>query len=323
MRDAGPGGVLIVVVNYRSAALTIDCLRSLEPEVGPLGARAIVVEGGSGDDSAEVLAAAIAERGWSGWASILPLDRNGGFAFANNRAIEAALRSADPPRYVLLLNPDTVVRPGALAALVAFLDDRPGVGIAGSRLEGPDGAPQHSAFRFHSVLSELEHGLRLGLASRLLARWRAPLPLPEGACAVDWVSGASMLVRREVFGAIGLLDEDYFMYYEETDFCLRARRAGWPCWYVPGSRVVHLVGGCSGVADAARARRRRPAYWFRSRRRYFLTHHGRLKTTLADLAWASGYALYRLRRPIQGVPDEDPEHLLGDFLRHNFLRARR
>ncbi|HWE37748.1 MAG TPA: glycosyltransferase family 2 protein [Isosphaeraceae bacterium] len=323
MGDAGPGGLLIVIVNYRSAALTIDCLRSLEPQVGPAGARVVVVEGGSGDDSAEVLAAAIVGRGWSGWASVLPLEHNGGFAFANNRAIEAASRSAEAPRYVWLLNPDTVVRPGALTALVEFLEGHPEVGIAGGRLEDADGTPQHSAFRFHSVLSELEHGLRLGLTTRLLARWRAPLPLPEGPCAVDWVSGASMIVRREVFEAVGLLDEGYFMYYEETDFCLRARRAGWPCWYVPGSRVVHLVGGCSGEADPSRARRRRPAYWFHSRRRYFLNHHGRLKTTLADLAWASGYALYRLRRPIQGVPDEDPEHLLGDFIRHNFLAARR
>ena len=128
-----------------------------------------------------------------------------------------------------------------------------------------------------------------------------------------------MIVRREVFQAIGLLDDSYFMYYEEVDFCLRARRAGWPCWYVPGSRVVHLVGKSSGVTDRDAPRRRLPAYWFRSRRRYFLSNHGIAKTVLADLAWASAFASYRLRHVLLGRPDRAPEGMLADFIRYNFI----
>ena len=118
--------------------------------------------------------------GWGGWATIQPLEQNGGFAAGNNAAIRPALATADPPRYVLLLNPDTIVRPGAVRALVEFMEDRPDVGIAGSRLEEPDGTPQRSAFRFPSVLGELEGGLRLGLASRLLARWVVAPAVPAG-----------------------------------------------------------------------------------------------------------------------------------------------
>jgi GT2 family glycosyltransferase len=231
--------------------------------------------------------------------------------------------ASDPPRYVLLLNPDTIVRPGALRELFAFMEDRPDVGIAGSRLEGPDGTPQRSAFRFPSILGELEGGVRLGLLSRLLSRWVVAPEVPEVPGATDWVSGACMIVRGAVFEEIGLMDEGYFMYYEEVDFCRRARRASWPCWYVPMARVVHLGGRSSGVDDRRAARGRRPSYWFHARRRYFLNHHGRFSMALADLAWSLGYATYRLRRPVQRKPDTDPERLLWDFIRFNFLLAKR
>ena len=317
--------LLIVIVNYRTADLTIDCLRSLQDEVGSLdGTRVVVTDNASGDDSVARLATAILENGWGDWATILPLDQNGGFAYGNNAAIRPALQEADPPCFVLLLNPDTIVRPGALKALVVFMEGRPDIGIVGSRLEEPDGTPQQSAFRFPSVLGELEGGVRLGPVSRLLHRWAAFQPIPEEPGPVDWVAGASMIIRRQVFESIGLLDEGYFMYFEEVDFCRRARRAGWPCWYAPSSRVVHLVGQSSGVTDprAVPERKRLPGYWFLARRRYFLSHHGRIKTLLADLAWSLGYVSYRARRLLQRRPNTDPRLLLWDFIRFNFLLAR-
>lgn len=315
--------LLIVIVNYRSAGLAVDCLRSLEPEVAHLpGVRAVVVENCSGADQAERLSAAIADHGWGGWASLVVADRNGGFAAGNNVAIAPALASADPPRLVWLLNPDTVVRPGACAAMAGFLGRRPDVGMVGSRMEDPDGTPQVSAFRFPSVLGELEGGLRFGPATRLLSGHTTAPPVPEAECPTDWVAGASLMVRREVFEAVGLLDEGYFMYFEEVDFCLRARRAGWPCWYVPAARVVHLVGQSSGIQVGAE-KKRRPAYWFVARRRFFLRNYGRARTLAADLAHATAYATYRVRRFLQRKPDTDPKWMLRDFLRHNFLPVRR
>jgi N-acetylglucosaminyl-diphospho-decaprenol L-rhamnosyltransferase len=138
----------------------------------------------------------------------------------------------------------------------------------------------------------------------------------------DWVAGASLIVRRAVFDAVGLLDSAYFLYFEEVDFCRKAARAGWPCWYVPASRVVHLVGQSSGVTDTRKPARRVPRYWFESRRRYFRGAHGSLYTLLADVAWVTGFALWRLRRFVQRKPDTDPPHLLWDFLRYNYLPAR-
>jgi hypothetical protein len=315
--------LLIVIVNYRTAELTQDCLRSLQDEVGTVaGTRVVVTDNASGDDSVAQLEAAVHAHGWGPWATIRPLERNGGFAAGNNAAIRPALAEADPPRYVLLLNPDTIVRPGAIRALVEFMESRPDVGIAGSRLEEPDGRPQQSAFRFPTVLGELEGGLRFGPASRVLDRWVITPRVPEGPRPIDWVAGACMIIRREVIEAAGLMDEGYFMYFEEVDFCHRARRAGWPCWYVPSAHVVHLVGRSSGVSDPRAARKRRPGYWFRARRRYFLKNQGPVATLLADLAWALGYTTFRLRQIVQRKPDNDPQWMLWDFIRYNFLSVR-
>jgi N-acetylglucosaminyl-diphospho-decaprenol L-rhamnosyltransferase len=316
--------VLIVIVNYRTSGLTVDCLRSLEAEVAAVpGSRVVVVENASGDDSAAVLSAAIAANGWGSWAELVESPSNGGFAAGNNVALAPAFSSASPPDYAWLLNPDTVVRPGALSELVGFLERRPDVGLAGSRLEHPDGRAQRSSFRFPTILGELEGGLRLGLATRLLERHVVSPPVPEGECRVDWVAGASLLVRRAVFEAVGLLDDGYFMYYEEVDFCLKANRAGWPCWYVPSSRVVHLVGQSSGVTAKGRERRRLPRYWFEARRRFFVANHGRAKALAANLAYLFANASCRLRWLIQGRPNTDPERMLLDFVRYNFLAGKR
>ncbi len=199
--------------------------------------------------------------GRSSWRS-----ENDGFAAGNNAALEPALQSSPPFDYFLLLNPDTVVLPGAVAALASFLDNHPQAGFAGSRLENPDGTPQCSALRFPGIVSEFEGGLRLGICSRLLAKRLVAPPVRDDIHRTDWLVGASLLVRRQVFEQIGLLDPGYFLYFEELDFCLKAMRRGWECWYVPSSRVVHLVGQATGMKSGKTLRKRRPAYWFASRR---------------------------------------------------------
>ncbi len=310
----------IVIVNYRTPGLVIDCLRSLEAEVRAEGDwRVIVVENASGDGSTEQIWKAIQAEHWGDWAEVLPLDKNLGFAGGNNAALRPVLAEKPRPDYVLLLNPDTVVRPGAVRALVDFMDQNPKVGIAGSRLEDPDGTPQRSAFRFHTIASEFEGSFRLGLVSRFLHRAVIAPPVRDEPHECDWVAGASMLVRPAVFDAIGLMDDDYFLYFEEVDFCLRARRAGWPCWYVPASHVVHLVGQASGVTDTKKPARRMPPYWFASRRRYFRRNHGWFYELFANLAWTVGFSFWRLRRWVQRKPDRDPPRFLWDFIRFNFL----
>lgn len=312
--------LLIVIVNYRTADLVVDCLRSLVGEID--NARVVVTDNCSGDGSVEKIVTAIEQNGWINWVSVIPLPRNAGFAAGNNAAIRPALASDAPPDYVLLLNPDTIIRPGAVRELLRFMDSHADVGIAGSRLEDPDGTPQRSAFRFPKLLNEFERGIRLGVISKLLAKSVVAPPPPECECATGWIAGASMIVRRKVFADVGLMDEKYFMYFEEVDFCRAAKRAGWACWYVPASRVVHLVGAATQLSDQRKHRRRRPQYWFDARRRYFVKNHGVIYAALADLAFAVGFALWRIRRAIQRKEDPDPPKMLYDFIRNSvFLRG--
>ncbi len=303
----------IVIVNYRTADLVVDCLRSLAPQTGDLGGgRVVIADNASGDGSVEKLHAAIATSGWSAWAEVLPLPRNGGFAYGNNAGIRVALEAGQPADYVMLLNPDTVVRPGALHALVDFMEAHPAAGIAGSLIENPDGGADRSAHRAPSPLGELDGAARLGVLSRLLHRYTVSPPLRDEAHACDWVSGAAMIVRRQVLEQVGPLDEGYFLYFEEVDFCCRARDAGWQVWYAPAARVLHLEGAATGIRAVAK---RRPAYWYDSRRRFFVRHHGIIGLLAADLLWAAGRLSY-LARLALGLAKRgnDPQRFMLDLL---------
>ena len=309
------GSIWIVIVNYRTADLVVDCLRSIAVQIAGLpDIHAVVVDNASGNGSVERLTRAIDRERWQGWTSVLPLDRNGGFAFGNNAGIVEALRSASRVDYVMLLNPDTVVQGGAIRALVDFMDAHQRVGIAGSRLENAEGAAECSAHTAPSPLGELESGARLGILSRALGRYVVSPPTQEAAHECDWVSGASLIVRREVFEQIGLLDEGYFLYFEEVDFCSRAQKAGWKIWFVPESRVIHFEGASTGIQDMAR---RRAQYWYDSRRRYFVKHSGVLGLILADTLWAIGRASLVLRRALRlgsGGNGQDPRWFARDLL---------
>lgn len=312
--------LLIVIVNYKTADLTIDCLKSLVPEIPRLGTavRVVVVDNASPDDSVVKLKEAVEREDWASWCTISPAPGNHGFSAGNNVAIEPYKN--DLPEYVLLLNPDTVVREGAIGTLMEFARTNPKAGIIGSRLEHPDGTPQVSAFNFPSVASELELATRLGFVSRLLSKWMLAPPVRDEPHRCDWLAGACMLIRREVLQQVGLLDPGYFMYYEEVDFCLRATRAGWECWYVPQAHVVHLVGQASGVTDTKRPPRRLPEYWFVSRQRYFQKNHGIIYACMADAAWTAGHLVHRVIRMVRRQYVPDPPYLLRDFVRHALHR---
>lgn len=305
----------IVIVNYRTPELVVDCLRSLSSQVDALGnGRVVVVDNNSGDGSVEKLSASIDSENWGAWAEVKPMDRNGGFAFGNNAGIMAALSAPGQVDYVQLLNPDTIVRPGAVKSLVDFMDFHPKVGIAGSRLENATGGVDCSAHRKPSPLGELNGSARLGMVSRLLHRYVVSPPIRNEAHECDWVSGASMIIRREVLEEIGLMDEGYFLYFEEVDFCCQARAAGWSVWYVPESCVMHLEGAATGIRAAEK---RRPMYWYDSRRRFFVKQYGIVGLVAADMLWSVGRLVFLLRRALRlGAPCQanDPKWFMFDLL---------
>jgi GT2 family glycosyltransferase len=192
------------------------------------------------------------------------------------------------------------------------MKSRPDVGITGTRLEDPDGTPQVSAFRFASALSEFDRGLRVGFVTRLLSRYVMWQPTSDVPVPTGWVAGASMMIRREVLESIGLLDEGYFTYFDDIDYCFVARKHGWPTWYVPESRVVHLLGKTTKVTDRSVGLPRAPAYYYAARRRFLTKNLSPMHAAACDLAFAAGYLIHRARCFVTRRQHEFPSHILRD-----------
>ncbi|MFW5875173.1 MAG: glycosyltransferase family 2 protein [Myxococcota bacterium] len=312
--------VLSIVINYRTPDITMRAVEAGQAELARIGSncRMVVVDNDSRDGSYERLRARVRKAGWQHRVQVVRAGHNGGFAYGNNFAIRPALAWQDPPDYFYLQNPDAFPEPGALRALIDELQNHPEAGIAGSGIRGMDGEAHRTAFRFPSVPGELEAYARIGPVSRLLQHHMVALPLTGRTIRADWVSGASMLVRRAVFEDVGLFDERFFLYFEETDFCLRARRAGWGTLHVPDSSVIHLGSASTG---AYRGGCRMPSYWFDSRRYYFRKNHGRPYLWMSNAALLVGSGMFRLRRAIEGYrADDEPRRFVRDFVTHTIRR---
>jgi hypothetical protein len=298
-----------VIVNYRTAELSLEAVASLLAELRPLpGSRVYLVDNASPDDSLATFECA--REAWQDKVVLIAAPRNGGFGYGINLAVRQALAGQQPPDYFYVLNPDAQVEPGSLARLLAFAERHPQVGLAGSHIRDSDGQTQVAAFRFPSLLGELEGAANVGLLSRLLARHVVSLPLPEADCQVDWISGTSMLIRRSTFEAVGSFDEEFFLYFEEVDFCRRAKRAGLPSWFVAGAPVTHIGAVATGMGDETRPM---PGYWYESRHRYFRKHHGKAYTVLCDAARVLGTLVFQANQRARGRPGNPRPHLLRDL----------
>jgi N-acetylglucosaminyl-diphospho-decaprenol L-rhamnosyltransferase len=220
----------IVIVNYKVRELLRACLRSLPAATEGLETEVFVVDNASDDGSVEMIREAFPE------VRLTASAENLGFTRGNNVAIRDCVG-----RYVLLLNPDTEPEPGSLARLVQFMEAHPRAGACGPKLLNTDGTLQHNGRRFPTLWRELLAvtgvlSLTAGHFERALTYGRDDFDVE---CEVDQVSGACILARRSVIEAVGMLDERFFMFYEEVEWCHRVRAAGWEVWYVPESRVTH------------------------------------------------------------------------------------
>jgi len=312
--------LLTVILNWRSAEMTLRAaeaaLRALEGIDGAL----VIVDNNSGDGSFEVMSEVVAARGWDKGAQavrVLQSGRNGGFGAGNNFGIRAGLPDGSKPDFVYILNSDAFPEPAAIQALLRHLQQHPATGFAGSFIYGDDGAPHRTAFRFPSAAGEFEAQIRFGPVSRLLADSIVARPIPQATGRVDWLAGASLMMRQAVLDQIGLFDETFFLYFEETDLCRRAALAGWPTDYVVESRVMHIGSASTGMRDW----RRIPQFWLDSRLHYFVKNHGRRYACAATLAHLAGGVAWRARLLIQRKDRGDPPFYLWDLTRHHLQAA--
>jgi len=283
----------ILILNYNTCEHLLACLSALLAEGstslsgGPIQAEVFVVDNASSDGSADMIATEFP------WVELIRSPRNGGFAFGNNQALTRA-RGAT----ILLLNPDTLIPPGGIGGLLERLHAHPEAGIVGPKLLRPNGSmhlacrrsfptPSTAFYRFSGLARLFPHSPRFG-------RYNLTFVDPDLPIEVDSVCGACMLVRRDVLERVGLLDERFFMYGEDLDWCLRARDAGWTVRYEPAVVVQHL----HGAASRKRALRT-TFHFFRAMDLFYRKHYvdryhplvtGVVRTTIYA---ALGLALFR------------------------------
>lgn len=281
--------IAVAIVNYRTPTMVLACIDSLNREREALPSlQAVVVDNASGDDSVPLLTARFGQAPLSEWVKFLPLPVNGGFGWGNNQAILTLLANETPPDAILLLNPDAMIEPGALVALIEDMARRPDAGAIGSQLVNPDGSLSGSAFRFPTIAREFMRGLRIGCVGRLLGIQPVLVPFGERG-PVDWATGASVLIRTQALRDAGLFDTGFFLYFEEVELMHRFAAHGWKSYHCPESRVVHVAGASTGVVNGQlESKRAPPDYMFNSRHRYFALTGGRLNAWFADLAWLAG-----------------------------------
>ena len=313
--------ILVVLLNYRTADMTLLAADAALREMSELDAELVIVDNDSGDGSFEILCEAALQRGWTdqGRVRVVASGRNGGYGAGNNFGIQQALSDKTKPDYIYCLNSDAFPNRGAIRALVDVLESDSALGLAGSYIKGPDGDPHQTAFRFPSIASEFEGAAHTGFISRLLRNSIVALPLPERTVQVDWLAGASLMMRQSMLDEIGYFDETFFLYYEETDLCRRAKLAGYGTIYVRDSEVTHIGSVSTGMKEWHRT----PGYWFDSRSYYFIKNRGHAYEKAATLAHIAGALIWRLRCLISGHKTHAPERFLRDLIQHslNFSRT--
>ena len=288
-KNKNPYSLCIVIVNYKTPDMVIDCLESFFIELNNK-TMIVIVDNASNDSSIEKISLWVNQKKLTNIIKIIASPYNGGFSSGNNIGIKSV--SAD---YYLLLNSDTLMRKNSISIMLDKIKQEKNIGLLAPRLEWPDCTSQESCFNFHTSCSELISSAKTGFITKLLHKYKVPQPVSESYKFYDWVSFACVMIRAEVLGQIGLMDEKYFMYFEDVEFCHRAKQAGWHIGYEPNAHVVHLRGGSSPVKAQAKLRKRLPRYFYESRTRYFFQVYGKKGLFLANLLWTLGWLISSTR----------------------------
>lgn len=281
----------VVIVNYRTPNYVVDCLATLLPELVEFEARVVIVDNDSADNSPDVIEAWIEHHEIQHIVQLVRSSTNAGFSSGNNIGIKAL-----KARNYLLLNSDTLVRPGAINKIMDLANESPRAGLISPRLEWPDGKAQESCFRFHTPISELCSSAQTALVDRIFRKYVVALPVQGVPTKPQWTSFACVLIKDKLIRQVGFLDETYFMYFEDAEFCHRVEEAGWEIVNQPEARVVHLRGGSSPVKENAKQKKRLPRYYYESRTLYFYQTSGWLGLTLANIFWEVGRLLSKTRQ---------------------------
>lgn len=270
--------ISIIIVSWNVKALLRDCLHSLAAvgQATPnLSSEIIVVDSASSDGSPDMVRTEFPQ------VTLIASDQNLGYAGGNNTGVKNAAG-----RYLFILNPDTVLQPDTPAKLVDFMEDHPKAGAVGPKLLWPDGTTQSSRRRFPTVGSLFWESTLLGQwfpNNRHIQHYHIQDTPPDKPQQVDWVVGAAIFIRRAAWEQVGPIDQEFFMYFEETDWCYRCAKAGWETYFLPTAEITHFEGKSSEQVVAARTIR-----FQRSKLRYTRKYFGAgWSTVLKVFLWCT------------------------------------
>lgn len=316
--------IAVVIVNYGTADLAAEAVRSvLENPHGAYRVEVHLVDNSSPGGDARILQQLHVQEGWdraaNGPVTIYAETENHGFGRGNNVALATLAARDTPPDYVLLLNPDARLQPGALETLASFLDTHETVGCVGAQISKPSEGPVTAAFRFPSAKVEFVSAANLTPITRLFGgatMWMSPdLPTQQ----VDWVAGAAVMFRMKALKDVGFFDPDFFLYFEEVELIWRLAQHGWPCWYVSEAQVIHHEGAATDVRSGSGARKRRPAYWYQSQAMYFRKTASPFRATGRAVARLAGALVHRTTSLLRGRQPDLPKAYFKDYMRHTFM----
>jgi len=289
--------ILVVIINYKTPELVSQAVLSVISQLGESD-KICVIDNNSEDNSISYLSNFIQKESLEDKVNLISSPVNGGFSAGNNLGI-----NSEKARYYLLLNSDAYLKGDALIALVAAMNKSTSIGIVAPQLIWENGKQQTSCFYNLTPLNSFIVSSKTGVISqflRVFGLYEVAIPLKEhGLVRAEWLSFACVLLRGEMIKDIGLMDDGYFMYREDNDYCRRASQAGWKLKYCHSAKVVHLNQGDSNQ----KVIKRLPKYYFESRSRYFIKYYGRSGLFIANINWSLGRMISLAREAIERKPE--------------------
>ena len=309
--------LLIVILNYRTGRLTVDCLRSLADKLDEVaGTRVLVVDNGSGDGSADQIAEAIATNHWESWCELMPLADNVGFAAGNNRGLEKLKTTYQDAQWVLLLNSDTIVHPGALRLSHQVMEGDAKIGMMSCLLLNTNGTTQNVTRKFPSPLRQVLCAFGFPWVFPRLFGWADVYDVPDAQLKIkrdcDWLGGAYMFLRREALDQVGGMDESFFFYGEDIEFCHRFHRGGWRVHYDPGASIVHIGGSSSDPTRVGK--KQKNIFMWQARYQVQKKCYGTLAAWIVRAGDIAAFGVRKLKMRLTGKTKTDNYRTVSDAL---------
>ncbi len=309
--------VAIITVTYNSETFIEEYLSSIAEFLQNKHHQLVIVDNASHDSTCSIIEKFATTNGLSNNIQIIPLTENVGFGKGCNKG--ANIAKENQATHLWFLNPDTKIFPGSGEELLSLITEGK-TDFAGSVLLNNKSQPRSGAYRFPKLLNIILSNLKLGFLDRMFKKHITAIPIQNDPYKADWLTGASFMTTTKCFSNLKGFDPFYFLYFEEVDLFYRAKKAGHRVCTTPESKVFHISGASTGMNNHKKAQKRRPKYWFESRRHFYIKNFGYCYFAIIDSAFVLTHLAWRARAKIQRKDLNTPPHFLRDIIAHSCFK---